>query len=97
MDNLAATKMEILRHVCEGKVSRGTAAQALGVTPRTVNRWMKKRKLRRATRIDRAAAKRIAKQNLRDFVAGMEPEEASKIAGVSLRTIYRWQAKTLIP
>ena len=90
MARLGKEKRELLEKVCDGSVTRGLAAAALGISPRTVNRWLKRHGMKKTTRTQRAEHKRKAKKELRALVAGMEPKEAAELAEVSVRTVYRW-------
>ena len=84
-------KICVLEKVCAGDVDREAAALELGISVRTVNRWMSDYGMKRVTRDERASVRRETKTQLRELIEGMSPREAADAAGVSLRTIYRWQ------
>ena len=86
-------EVSILTSVCEGHINRQEAATLMRVSVRTVNRRMKAYNMKRITRAARTAAKKELKARLRALTADMEPEEAASAAGVSVRTIYRWQSQ----
>ena len=82
-----------MQKFCNGDITRTEAASALGVSERTINRRMAELRMRRTTRKERADLTRHAKAELRRMVIGMKPTEAAQMAGVTLRTIYRWQRR----
>lgn len=89
-------KEATLARIAQGKISRTEAASLLGVTERTVNRWMHDRGIKRPAGINRQArerahADRVFKRQLAlQVIKGqMTIERAAQLAQCSERTIYR--------
>ena len=83
-------KQKILLMLARGETSRETAAAALDVSTRTVNRWMNSAGLVRKTKVQTASDRREARKRLKEVTKGMTPQEIVEIAEVTLRTAYRW-------
>ena len=95
---------KVLDRISRGRISRGEAAGQLEVSERTVNRVMKRHGIERP--VSQAQLRRkVTAEAARDRRAELEAvagrvlyrrltaEEAARLSGVSLRTMFRWVSR----
>jgi DNA-binding transcriptional MerR regulator len=98
---MSSTKIRsVLKKFADRKITRAAAAEELGVTVRTLNRWADKAGLERVKSNHRKQVEaRQERRGYKEHLAGLvkngliSVENAAKTAGVSPKTIEKWVEK----
>lgn len=88
----------ILVAIAQGEITRKAAAEEVGVTPRTINRWMTKQNVKRplskrARERDRLALKERSRRLIIKGTIGESPRVPAALLDLSVRTIMRLRKK----